>query len=321
MGTVRLVRDVFSDKSSDTEYTSSSEAVTAQDKENCVESHRCFRRDKYCVGDPAPSTTFHGVRSETIIIDLGDSDEEAKSQDDDVLEVQIPTLSLVVDLADNIVAPVSSEHNGRQVEAKKDLVMESRLLSALGQPKERVLPAVKESEDEARVTLGQPEERALPAVKESEDEARVILGQPEERALPAVKESEDEARVTLGQPEERALPAVKESEDEARVTLGQPEERVIPAAKESEDEAKFLMSLREECAFPTAEESEDEASTISGNYKSGPGSAEVFPPDWSECIICDMCDRGPSLSLGAWYNWCCGKPSLGCDCTYEERQQ
>lgn len=68
-------------------------------------------------------------------------------------------------------------------------------------------------------------------------------------------------------------------------------------------------------------ESEDEASTLSGNYGRKHGEehiSEFILPDWSHDVTCDLCERGPSLSLGAWFCWCCGAPSQGCTCSPDE---
>lgn len=81
--------------------------------------------------------------------------------------------------------------------------------------------------------------------------------------------------------------------------------------------------LRETTVFVAAEESEDEASTLSEDYRRGLADGhhmEVIQPDWSADVLCDLCERGPSLSLGAWYSWCCGCPSLICKCSYEDQQ-
>jgi hypothetical protein len=78
-----------------------------------------------------------------------------------------------------------------------------------------------------------------------------------------------------------------------------------------------------ETVLPAAEESEDEASTLSEDYRRGHAEghhAEMIPPDWSPGVVCDLCELGASLSLGAWYSWCCGNPSLGCSCSFDDRQ-
>ncbi|BBN07501.1 protein MpSUVR4 [Marchantia polymorpha subsp. ruderalis] len=36
--------------------------------------------------------------------------------------------------------------------------------------------------------------------------------------------------------------------------------------------------------------------------------------------LCDLCGRGPSLNLGEWYNWCCSKNSIDCDCKDSARK-
>lgn len=75
--------------------------------------------------------------------------------------------------------------------------------------------------------------------------------------------------------------------------------------------------------LPAGDESEDEASTLSEDYRRGLADGhhvEVIRPDWSLDVICDLCERGPSLSLGAWYSWCCGNPSTICKCSNDEQQ-
>lgn len=71
------------------------------------------------------------------------------------------------------------------------------------------------------------------------------------------------------------------------------------------------------------EESEDEASTISEDYRRGHAEgnhAEETPPDWSPGVLCDLCERRASLTLGPWYSWCCGNPSLSCHCSPDDLQ-
>jgi len=78
-----------------------------------------------------------------------------------------------------------------------------------------------------------------------------------------------------------------------------------------------------EAVFSAVEESEDEASTLSEDYRRGLADehrVEAIQPDWSAAVLCDFCERGASLSLGAWYSWCCGNPSLLCECSYEDQQ-
>lgn len=79
-----------------------------------------------------------------------------------------------------------------------------------------------------------------------------------------------------------------------------------------------------ETSAPAAEESEDEASTLSDDYRRGVNDGqrekEKIKPDWSADALCDLCERGPALSLGAWYSWCCGNPSNICDCSYDDQQ-
>jgi hypothetical protein len=283
----------WSDESSETEYTSSeSEEAPAQEKGNWAESQPT---DGPRCGTPpieaalAPSTAPRNVSLKKVFIDLGDSDEEIV-----VLEVRTPKAKLVVDLSDNTVTPSSVEH----VEADKELVMESQMPAPCSSPEVPRVALAKESEDEGKVSVAIPEEPVLLNTKESENEGKVTVAVPEEPVLLTTKESEDEGRVLAAVPEELVLLNTKEREDKGTVSVAVPADLVVPVA---------------------AEESEDEASTISGNYKRDPGLVEVFQPDWSRGVLCDMCARGPSLSLGAWYSWCCGKPSRGCDCTHEDQ--
>jgi hypothetical protein len=78
-----------------------------------------------------------------------------------------------------------------------------------------------------------------------------------------------------------------------------------------------------ESVLSAAEDSEDEASTLSDDYRRGHTEgrhAEATPPDWSPGVQCDLCEQGASLSLGAWYSWCCGNPSLACSCSFDDLQ-
>lgn len=96
-----------------------------------------------------------------------------------------------------------------------------------------------------------------------------------------------------------------------------------PPAESIPEVLRVSTTEVEEHALSTAEDSEDEASTLSADYRkahSEGNHVEKISPDWSPGILCDLCERGPSLSLGAWYSWCCGNPSLGCPCTSEGRQ-
>ncbi|XP_024384908.1 uncharacterized protein [Physcomitrium patens] len=97
-----------------------------------------------------------------------------------------------------------------------------------------------------------------------------------------------------------------------------------PPAESIPEVLRVSTTEVEEHALSTAEDSEDEASTLSADYRkahSEGNHVEKISPDWSPGILCDLCERGPSLSLGAWYSWCCGNPSLGCPCTSEGRQR
>jgi hypothetical protein len=84
---------------------------------------------------------------------------------------------------------------------------------------------------------------------------------------------------------------------------------------EDEEEARQTILVAKE-------ESDDEASTLSGDYSrkhAGEDEREVFHPDWSPGVLCDLCERGPSLTLGGWYSWCCGAPTPDCRCPQEEQ--
>ena len=86
---------------------------------------------------------------------------------------------------------------------------------------------------------------------------------------------------------------------------------------------KSSIEKVKETVLLAAEESEDEASTLSDDYKRGHDEglhAERIPPDWSPGVLCDLCKIGASLSLGPWYSWCCGNPSLGCSCSFDDLQ-
>jgi len=85
---------------------------------------------------------------------------------------------------------------------------------------------------------------------------------------------------------------------------------------EDEEEARQTILVAKK------EESDDEASTLSGDYSrkhAGEDEREVFHPDWSPGVLCDLCERGPSLTLGGWYSWCCGAPTPDCRCPQEEQ--
>ncbi|KAH9530950.1 hypothetical protein CY35_19G011100 [Sphagnum magellanicum] len=85
---------------------------------------------------------------------------------------------------------------------------------------------------------------------------------------------------------------------------------------EDEEEARQTILVAKK------EESDDEASTLSGDYSrkhAGEDEREVFHPDWSPGVLCDLCEKGPSLTLGGWYSWCCGAPTPDCRCPQEEQ--
>lgn len=41
---------------------------------------------------------------------------------------------------------------------------------------------------------------------------------------------------------------------------------------------------------------------------------EAKPRMWEDNILCDLCRKGPSLSMGEWYAWCCGLRLHRCGC-------
>lgn len=41
---------------------------------------------------------------------------------------------------------------------------------------------------------------------------------------------------------------------------------------------------------------------------------KAMPGMWDVDIVCDLCNKGPSLSLGEWYSWCCGLRFYKCCC-------
>ncbi|KAG0566165.1 hypothetical protein KC19_7G043200 [Ceratodon purpureus] len=286
---------VFSEDSSDTEYTSSeSEESVSQKDDNCVESQLAneplseSRAVELAVNESSPSMMPRIVNLEHVFIDLDSVEEmDPSSGDVEILGVQASKTNLVVDISDYI----GTRPGVRQLEAKKELVTRSQILR----------PCSPLSPEVPRVPLGQPEEGVLPAAKESEDLARVSMAQPENCVVSK---------------------AAVESEDGARIKNADLDDLVIPtAAEESEDGARIKNAGLDDLVVPTAaDEGKDEASTISGNYKYRT-LGEVFPPDWSSGVLCDMCERGPSLPFGAWYSWCCGKPSRGCVCPYEDQLQ
>ncbi|KAJ7559687.1 hypothetical protein O6H91_04G096700 [Diphasiastrum complanatum] len=51
----------------------------------------------------------------------------------------------------------------------------------------------------------------------------------------------------------------------------------------------------------------------------------LFPPvkrnKWETGLLCDLCGRGPSLSLGEWYAWCCGARWIRCNCSKEQQMK
>lgn len=90
---------------------------------------------------------------------------------------------------------------------------------------------------------------------------------------------------------------------------------------------KFVLSDEDEevriaKVVTNEEDSDEEASTLSGNYKRKDGEVhegEVIIPEWTRGIRCDLCERGPSLTLGHWYSWCCGAPSRDCKCSSDDQ--
>ncbi|MCO5580950.1 hypothetical protein L7F22_034824 [Adiantum nelumboides] len=45
------------------------------------------------------------------------------------------------------------------------------------------------------------------------------------------------------------------------------------------------------------------------------------PQMWESGIMCDLCRKGPSLSLGEWYAWCCGLPVKCCGCSLDVKMK
>ena len=81
-----------------------------------------------------------------------------------------------------------------------------------------------------------------------------------------------------------------------------------------------IVKVRETLLVTQDDGSEDEASTLSEDYRRASFRKDKFLPDWAPGVVCDLCERGVSLYLGAWYSWCCGNPSRGCSCSLDEIQ-
>lgn len=49
--------------------------------------------------------------------------------------------------------------------------------------------------------------------------------------------------------------------------------------------------------------------------------ANSKPRQWDAGILCDLCGRGPSLTYGEWYAWCCGYRLFYCKCTEDHKRK